>query len=131
MAVTPSAQGRARDRLRRVVAVLGIIALAPFPAFAQEPLFIRIRPQTDVDAARLAREMLWARRQAHARAVIESVCTGCLSAWKPEPAPAPMPAPTPAGDRIANLTVPIGVEIDPGSGASDQNSDPSTSERQP
>lgn len=112
------------------MAVLGLLALSPAPAAAQEePLYIRIRPLSDAEAARVAREMLWARRQAHARAVIESVCTGCLGAWKPEPAPAPTPAP--ADDRIANLAVPIGVELDPGSGASGPHPDSSTSERHP
>ena len=111
------------------MAVLGLLALYPAPVAAQEPLYIRIRPLPDAEAARAAREMLWARRQAHARAVIESVCTGCLVAWKPEPVPPPTPAP--AQDRIANLTVPIGVELDPGSGASEPHPDPSISERHP
>ncbi|MEE7504726.1 hypothetical protein ACLBXO_24690 [Methylobacterium sp. C33D] len=111
------------------MAVLGLLALYPAPVAAQEPLYIRIRPLPDAEAARAAREMLWARRQAHARAVIESVCTGCLGAWKPEPATPPTPAP--AQDRIANLTVPIGVELDPGSGASEPHPDPSISERHP
>ncbi|XYD08164.1 hypothetical protein R1A27_24495 [Methylobacterium sp. NMS12] len=113
------------------MAVVGLLALVPAPAAAQEPLYIRIRPLSDAEAARVAREMLWARRQAHARAVIESVCTGCLGAWKPEPVPAPAQIPAPAEDRIANLTVPIGVELDPGSGASGPHPDPSTSERHP
>lgn len=111
------------------MAVLGLLAVTPAPVAAQEPLYIRIRPLADAEAARVAREMLWARRQAHARAVIESVCTGCLGAWKPEPAPAPTPAP--ADDRIANLTVSLGVELDPGSGASGPHPDSSTSERHP
>jgi hypothetical protein len=111
------------------MAVLGLLALSPAPAAAQEPLYIRIRPLADAEAARVAREMLWARRQAHARAVIESVGTGCLGGWKPEPAPAPTPAP--ADDRIANLTVSLGVELDPGSGASGPHPDSSTSERHP
>ncbi|WCS25722.1 hypothetical protein LOK46_02470 [Methylobacterium sp. NMS14P] len=113
------------------MAVLGLLALVPAPAAAQEPLYIRIRPLSDAEAARVAREMLWARRQAHARAVIESVCTGCLGAWKPEPVPAPAQIPAPAEDRIANLAVPIGVELDPGSGASGPHPDSSTSERHP
>ncbi|MGU3544116.1 hypothetical protein [Methylobacterium sp. A52T] len=124
-----SAPRRRRRAADPALAVLGLLALAPAPVAAQEPLYIRIRPLPDAEAARLAREMLWARRQAHARAVIESVCTGCLGAWKPEPAPQPTPAL--AQDRIANLTVPIGVELDPGSGASEPGPDPSTSERHP
>jgi hypothetical protein len=122
----PRRRWRAADP---AMALLGLLALTPAPVAAQEPLFVRIRPLPDAEAARLAREMLWARRQAHARAVIESVCTGCLGAWKPEPVPPPTPAP--AQDRIANLTVPIGVELDPGSGASEPGPDPSTSERHP
>ncbi|WP_457108391.1 hypothetical protein [Methylobacterium sp. P5_C11] len=124
--IAPSTRGRVHGR-RRLRIVLGIVALSAAPACAQEPLFIRIRPLSDAEAARAARETLWARRQAHARAVIESVCTGCLGDWKPEP----VPALAPAEDRMTNLTVPIGVELDPGSGASDQHPDPSTSERQP
>ena len=115
-------------RLRLVVsATLGLI---PAIASAQEPLFIRIRPLSEAEAARVAREAVWARRQAHARTVIESVCTGCLGAWKPavEPAPTAPPAPTP--DDVANLTVRIGVELDPGPVASDLP-DSSTSERHP
>ncbi|MEE7491964.1 hypothetical protein [Methylobacterium oryzae] len=126
-----SAPRRWRRAVDFALAVLGLLALTPAPAAAQEPLYIRIRPLSDAEAARSAREALWARRQAHARAVIESVCTGCLGAWNPEPVPAPVPAPAPAEDRIANLTVPIGVELDPGSGASEPHPDPSTSERHP
>jgi hypothetical protein len=125
---SPPARTPPRRSVRRL-ALLGLLGLAPAAAWAQEPLFIRIRPLSDADAARAAREMLWARRQAHARAVIESVCTGCLGAWKPEIAPAPAPAPP--QDHVANLTVPIGVELDPGSGASDPPPAPSTSERHP
>ncbi|MEL6063556.1 MULTISPECIES: hypothetical protein [unclassified Methylobacterium] len=121
---------RSRGLDRRILAVLGSLVLAPSPATAQEPLFLRIRPISDAEAARAAREALWARRQAHARAVIESVCTGCLGAWKPtvETAPAAPPMRTP--DAVANLTVRIGVETDPGAVASD-DPDPSTSERHP
>jgi hypothetical protein len=109
----------------RIFALLSCFASAP--VLAQEPLFIRIRPFSDADSARAAREVLWARRQAHARTIIESVCSGCLGAWKPadEPEPAPVPV------RIANLPLPTGVEVDPGSGASDQHSDPATPERLP
>ena len=110
---------------------LASVVLAPGSGSAEEPLFIRIRPLPDAEAARVARALLWARRQAHARAVIESVCTGCLGAWKPEPAVPPSPPSEPAESRIANLTVPIGVELDPASGASEQHPDPSTSERHP
>jgi hypothetical protein len=120
------AQRPGRARIRRL-AVMGLLALAPAPASAEEPLFIRIRPLSDAEAARAARETLWARRQAHARAVIESVCTGCLGAWKPDAEPAPAPP----QDRVANLTVRIGVELDPGSGASDPPPESSTPVRHP
>ncbi|MCJ2142977.1 hypothetical protein [Methylobacterium sp. E-066] len=113
----------------RALALLVLLAAMPGPAFAEEPLFIRIRPTPEGD--RTAREALWARRQAHARAVIESVCTGCLGAWKPADA-APSPAtPGPVQARIADLTAPSGLETDPGSGASGPASDPSLPERQP
>jgi hypothetical protein len=115
---------------RPILAVLGLLMLAPTPAMAQEPLFLRIRPIADAEAARAAREALWVRRQAHARAVIESVCAGCLAAWKPADEPAPIaPAPPPVG-TVANLTVRIGVETDPGPVASD-DPDPSIPERHP
>ncbi|MFB0492616.1 hypothetical protein ABIE45_005202 [Methylobacterium sp. OAE515] len=123
---SPPAETASRDIVRRL-ALLGFLACAPAAAEAQEPLFIRIRPLSDAEATRAAREALWARRQAHARAVIESVCTGCLGAWKPDAEPSP----TPPQDRVANLTVRIGVELDPGSGASDPPPDPSTPERHP
>ena len=123
-------QQRWRRHGRTAPAALAILTLAPVAGFAQEPLLIRIRPLPDAEAARAARELLWARRQAHARAVIASVCTGCLGAWKPEP-PVPPPTHGPAENRIADLTVPIGVELDPGSGASEQHPDPPTSERHP
>ncbi|MCJ2124883.1 hypothetical protein [Methylobacterium sp. J-077] len=111
------------------MALLVLLAAAPVAARAEEPLFIRIRPTQEGD--RVAREALWVRRQAHARAVIESVCTGCLGAWKPEAAPPPSVNPAPAQARIADLTAPLGLETDPGSGASGPASDPSLPERQP
>ncbi len=123
----PQPQWPWRKSVRPVLGLLGCLAVAPAPARAQEPLFIRIRPMPDAAATRAAREMLWARRQAHARAVIESVCTGCLGAWKPAAEPARDPTP----DRVANLVLSMGVELDPGSGASDPHSDPSTPERHP
>ena len=99
---------------------------------AQEPLFIRIRPTAGwPTAARAAREALWARRQAHARAVIESVCTGCLGAWKPEPPAAAAATRRPAEVGSRTSRVRIGLEPDPGSGASDQRPDPSIPERHP
>ena len=124
--MTSLAPARRRRFGRHVLVLLGPLCLIPVAASAEEPLFIRIRPLPDAETARTAREALWARRQAHARAVIESVCTGCLGAWKPtvEPPPAPMP------DNVANLTVRIGVELDPGPVASDLP-DSATPERLP
>ncbi|GJE09743.1 MULTISPECIES: hypothetical protein [Methylobacterium] len=126
-----STRRRRRCHRRDLAAALVLLILTLATAVAQEPLFIRIRPLPDAEAARVARESLWARRQAHARTVIESVCRGCLGAWKPEPASASAPPLATAEDRIANLTVRIGVELDPGSGASEQHPDPSISERHP
>ena len=126
LSAAPRLHGSARGHGRRIVATLGMLVLAQGPCLAQEPLFIRIRPLPDAEAARAAREAVWARRQAHARAVIETVCTGCLGAWQPATeAPA-----EPSSDRVADLTVPTGVELDPGSGAS-VHPDPSSPERQP
>jgi hypothetical protein len=117
------------------VILFGLVALGGAPARAQEPLLIRIRPLADAEAARIAREALWLRRQAHARAVIESVCTGCLGAWAPdaEPRPiaAPVPVPVAAERRVTTMAAQMGVELDPGSGASAVPSDPSTLERHP
>ncbi|SFM40823.1 hypothetical protein [Methylobacterium pseudosasicola] len=113
----------------RPLALLALLAAAPVAARAEEPLFIRIRPTQDGD--RIAREALWARREAHARAVIESVCTGCLGAWKPAADVAPVAPSEPVQGRIADLAAPTGLETDPGSGASGPASDPSLPERQP
>jgi hypothetical protein len=124
MSVTaPSGRRRSRSFGRGLLAMCGILlTFTPAAASAQEPLYIRIRPLPDGESARAARELLWARRQAHARAVIESVCTGCLNAWSDAPPPAPRPGPDP--DRVANLAVPTGLELDPGSGASDTHPEP-------
>jgi hypothetical protein len=65
----------------------------PPPALAEEPLFLRIRPNDDVaDAtrARALREAVWARSDRRARIAIASVCTGCLT-----------PIPTPPGGDVA------------------------------
>ena len=115
-----------------LVLALLVLVLMPIQARAQEPLFIHIRPLPQAgsaEGARAAREALWARRQAHARAVIETVCTGCLGPWKSADAvPAP---PIAAQGRIADLTDPAGLETDTGSGASGPTPDSPTPERQP
>lgn len=75
------------------------------PAWAQEPLFLRIRPAgetsvgsggagpSDEEIARAARarsEAVWQRAEQRSRIAIASVCTGCLTAPRPaEPGPAP------------------------------------------
>ena len=112
-------------------AALAVLLLATGPAVAEEPLFIRIRPNPEAGSGETARAALWARREAHARAVIASVCTGCLGAWKPSESVAPAATPGPVQARIADLTTPTGLETDTGSGASGPTPDPSTSERQP
>lgn len=117
-------------RILRGVALAGLM-LSAGPAFAEEPLFIRIRPNPQAGSGEAARAALWARREAHARTVIESICTGCLGAWKPLDSVAPPATPGPVQARIADLTVSPGLETDTGSGASGPAPDSSTSERQP
>ena len=123
-----AARRRWHGHRSRIWVLLGLLILAPDAGLAEEPLFIRIRPLPDAETARASREMLWARRQAHARRVIESVCTGCLGTWTYDAAPTPS---GPTQDRVANLAVPPGVELDPGSGASGQHTDLPTPERNP
>lgn len=118
---------RSRRLGPRILVVIAPLALASSPAAAQEPLFLHIRPVPDAGAARAAREALWARRQAHARAVIESVCTGCLAAWKPSAGSGP---PKPSPGSVPDMAAGIGLETDPGAVASD-DPDPSTPERHP
>lgn len=84
------------------------------PAFAEEPLFLRIRPNPMADGigaggaaspdevarrAWLAREAVWERSRRNAELAIASVCTGCLSPLRPPPTiadadPRPRPAQT-------------------------------------
>lgn len=100
---------------------LGLLALGP--AMAEEPLFLRIRPQgaspaeigaggaSEVEAARrarAAREAVWERANARARIVIASVCTGCMKPLPPAPkaaqeAAVPGAAETPAAGTLAAL----------------------------
>jgi hypothetical protein len=57
-------------------------------AHAQEPLFLRIRPNNDDGAAaraRALREEVWARSDRRARIAIASVCTGCMKPLPPPP----------------------------------------------
>ena len=104
--------------------------LAPAPAGAQEPLFLRIRPAgeapadlgsagpSDEEIARAARarsEAVWQRAEERSRIAIASVCTGCLKAPRPaetSTGPAPRPpvrpdgveaVPATAGTPAANL----------------------------
>ncbi|GJD59074.1 hypothetical protein [Methylobacterium dankookense] len=81
-----------------------LVLLALGPAMAEEPLFLRIRPQgaspaeigaggaaeglSEAEAARrarAAREAVWERANARARIVIASVCTGCMKPLPPAP----------------------------------------------
>jgi hypothetical protein len=72
-------------RPRRVLAAV-LCAAAVGPA-AAEPLVLRIRVRAEpsVEEVRAAREAVWTRSQTRARAVIASVCTGCLGAWPEAP----------------------------------------------
>ena len=93
------------------------LPLAGAPAAAQEPLFLRIRPQdapppaigtgradAEVAAARAAREAVWQRSTERANIAIASVCTGCLGR-PPAPPPLrperPRPATPPEGAQTA------------------------------
>ncbi len=99
---------RSRLPTRRGAARAGSAALALalaslVPAAAEEPLFLRIRPQgaalpeigaggaqgpSEAEvarAARAAREAVWERANARARIVIASVCTGCMKPLPPAP----------------------------------------------
>lgn len=97
---------------------LGLLALGP--AMAEEPLFLRIRPQgaspaeigaggaSEAEAeaarrARAAREAVWERSNARARIVIASVCTGCMKPLPPAPKAAHEAAETPAAGPLAAL----------------------------
>ncbi|GEP10737.1 hypothetical protein [Methylobacterium gnaphalii] len=96
-------------------AILAGSTLMASPAFAEEPLFLRIRPNDDeavAARARALREAVWARSDRRARIAIASVCTGCMKPLAPArsdgaggPAPdvpatgaIPDPSPVPAGD---------------------------------
>ncbi len=48
------ARRRSRSLPCRILTVLALLALAPSAAAAQEPLFLRIRPISDAEAARAA-----------------------------------------------------------------------------
>lgn len=103
-------------------------------ATAQEVLFLHIRPRAESSAigeagsaraALAAREAAWERSNARARAIIETICTGCLPPWS---APA---AKLVATASIAEIPVVRGVEPDPSLKASDATFDPSIPERRP
>jgi hypothetical protein len=119
---------------------LGSAALAlatlthPGPAGAQDALFLRIRPQADpaaigaagsARAALAAREAVWERSNARARAIIETVCTGCLAPWS---GPPPKVIAAAAVSEIPDVR---GLESDRPLGASDATPEPSTRERRP
>ncbi|GJE59047.1 hypothetical protein [Methylobacterium trifolii] len=114
-----------RARLRAILAGTAV-ALAAGSAAAQEPLFLRIRPQGAPEigggsdeavarAARAAREAVWERSAVRARRAIASVCTGCLKDWpaqagvrQREARPQPNPTePPPAAGALAGLSTPL------------------------
>ncbi|GJE40549.1 hypothetical protein [Methylobacterium persicinum] len=111
--------------------VLGVVIGPGNGAVAQEVLFLHIRPQADLSAAGTAgaalaaREAVWERSNARARAIIETVCTGCLGPWSPPPGKLVTTA------AVSEIPVARGVEPDPSLKASDATSDPSIPERRP
>jgi hypothetical protein len=118
------------------LAALALLALLSHPgtAGAEEVLFLRIRPQADpaavgtggsAKAALAAREAVWERSNTRARAIIESVCTGCLAPWSGPPPKLAAVAP------VSDIPEPGGLVSDPPPGASDATPDPSTRERRP
>jgi hypothetical protein len=117
------------------VAALALAILIPSgPAGAQEVLFLRIRPQADPaavgmagssHAALAAREAVWERSNTRARAIIETICTGCLAPWS---APPPKLI---AAAAVSELPGPRGLESDRPLEASDATPDPSIRERRP
>ncbi len=121
--------------VRLGVAALALVVLVPNgPAGAQEVLFLRIRPHAEpaaigtggsARAALAAREAVWERSNARARAIIETVCTGCLAPWS---GPPPKLI---AAAAVSEIPEPRGLVTDPSSGASDAAPDPSTRERRP
>jgi hypothetical protein len=115
------------------LAILGLGGLCG-AAGAQEVLFLKIRPQPETAslgaggsaaAALAAREAVWARSNARARVILESVCTGCLAPWDP---PAPKLV---AAAAISELPAPRGVETTPPPGASEPTSDSASRETRP
>lgn len=117
--------------LRTILASATLLLTLP-PALAEEPLFLRIRPQgsppgaigsggpssDEIAAARAAREAVWERSTQRANRAIASVCTGCLKDWPPArparnddtpvaaapiPESAPEPAPAPAETITGDL----------------------------
>ena len=106
-----------RVRSLLLAAIAGLLAV-PAPACAEEPLFLRIRPNGSdspgspdrasdealAARARAMREAVWTRSDTRARIAIASVCTGCLK---------PMPGATvrPAGRRDASDAVPQAAGI--------------------
>lgn len=114
------------------LALLGCLGLSA-AARGQEVLFLHIRPQADpaalggagtAQAAIAAREAVWERSNARARAIIETVCTGCLAPWA-------RPAPKLVASAVPEIPVARGVEPDPSLEASEPTSDPSIPERRP
>ncbi|MCJ2013035.1 hypothetical protein [Methylobacterium sp. J-076] len=125
--------GHSHVRRGIVATVLALTAL-PVPgraAEAQEVLFLRIRPQPDAaglgggGAPLAARMAAFERSNARARTIIETVCTGCLAPWAPEPM---RPVATAA---LSEIPAGRGLETDRSPKASDATPDPSIPERRP
>lgn len=117
-------------RMLRRAAVLALFAV-PSHAWAEEVLFLRIRPQPDpaalgagggADAERAAREAAFERSNQRARRIIESVCTGCLGPWAPRVV---------ASAVLPEIPAARGLETDRPGGASEPTFDPAIPERRP
>ena len=122
-------QGRRRGAAPRPIFAFAAAALFAMPAAvrAEEPLYLRIRPNPSPEGAASAgqaggrpagtgtgRETVWERADRRARIAIASVCTGCLDPRFLGPPPvaafeaAPVPAsrPSPATEIAASEPAP-------------------------
>ena len=124
------AGGRLRSRCSRPrYATIGLLCGLCIGPAAAEPLMLRVRVRAEagsIEGARAAREAVWARSQVRARAVIASVCTGCLGAWQNAagPVPAAYDRPAAAWPEAAPRPEPAGLDVAPASGASEPDSEP-------
>ena len=129
----PGPRRRRGQRFHPGLAVVYILCASS--AAAEEPLFLRIRPQPrtgSAGAADAAREAIWTRSQTRARAAIASVCTGCLGVWRmPLALVAADRGSARPDDRVATLAASTGLEPDPVSGASDTATEQPIREERP